>query len=425
MAVAALPLAALAVPTAAALLLLLLSAAPAARAAQRKACQSPGAHMDDYYRGCKPLPSHQTLFGNLAAGAYHRYHWRLTDYSLIDKPDAERPKITFVATPCAGTAHLFVNTVPRDSGSPWPSAASYRWNASAAVSVNSINTDLMYADYYVSVFGATNTNYTLLAHTTPRVLPRPSYPDLTAVQTSQFGITVSWTTLAPGATDGAGAAVGAEYQVFYVKHPKDPPGSAEVTGRCGAEGDPNACIMTSTCGMLRNGLVADSGGYERFADNTTVSKEVHNLELDVQYFFNVAVRAATGGEKSWVYGAYAGTVGTPKYERVESAADPGTTTIIAATAGGVFGLLMLCIVLAKRKLNRAYRLKPDGQGGAAMPAGKKKKKGEEDDDEDEDGKADKKGKKKKKKKKEKKKASGKDIARRGSKKGTGAVGVSG
>ena len=36
------------------------------------------------------------------------FHWRLTNFSLVNLPDAARPNITFTVAPCTGSVEIYV-----------------------------------------------------------------------------------------------------------------------------------------------------------------------------------------------------------------------------------------------------------------------------------------------------------------------------
>lgn len=142
----------------------------------------------DAYSNCACLEDNTPVVGHsVGPGAYRRYHYRLTDWSLTASEDR---KIAFRLTPCHGSAHLLVNPAPNGfptNGStrwrsdrfgevrPWLQHASPECSAEGpayrcarrprAPQENLVVVDLDYEQYFVSVFGATETNFTVEAIT--------------------------------------------------------------------------------------------------------------------------------------------------------------------------------------------------------------------------------------------------------------------
>ena len=109
---------------------------------------------------CTPLYDNlEVSQQSVEAGEYKYYHWVMTDFSITDVPDDERPSITFRVSPCTGNAHLYVRPVTL----PFPSLDDYRFNSSKNYEVNAVSIQLFEAQYFVSVYGEEDSTFSIVA----------------------------------------------------------------------------------------------------------------------------------------------------------------------------------------------------------------------------------------------------------------------
>ena len=135
------------------------------------------------------------------------------------------------------------------------------------------------------------------------------------------------------------------YRVFYVPIvPGQPCGEDNVTAT------PD-CILTTMCGAqaVPGSMATDWLAFPTLLGEN-VSVTVPNLQQNQEYSFTVAVRAPTGNVQM-----YTGTSGTPTYDRVGQAQSDGTILAVAGGAAGLFVLLVACIFIAKKRLDRAFQ----------------------------------------------------------------------
>ena len=175
----------------------------------------------------------------------------------------------------------------------------------------------------------------------------PASSVVTAKQTRPDTIEVSWNT-----THDEGAV----YQVFYTEREK-----------CANASD--ACIMHTACGMELSGTSASDGAYEAYPPDAVASKSIESLHLDVEYYFNVAVMSTYGLKL-----AYAGTIGTPTFERIEAAESQQMITALSSSLGGLCVALVLAALAKKRFRRAAYKIKRgSGASKSANPSSSERK----------------------------------------------------
>lgn len=113
------------------------------------------------YSSCTCLEDDTWRLGDaLAPGASRHYHWRLTNWALIDVPGDQRPDIKFDVLPCTGSAFLYVTPMQP----PFPNSGTARWKSENEAAENSITTKLQYSEYLITVTAGTElTNYSIAA----------------------------------------------------------------------------------------------------------------------------------------------------------------------------------------------------------------------------------------------------------------------
>jgi len=112
------------------------------------------------YESCTCLNDNTWIKGEvLGAGAKRFYHWRLTDWDLINVPDAERPDISFEVHPCSGSVELYVSTL----GLPFPDSGTAQWRSTNEAAVNSLTTPLVYSEYLITVEATATAEYSIVA----------------------------------------------------------------------------------------------------------------------------------------------------------------------------------------------------------------------------------------------------------------------
>ena len=360
---------------AAALILTLLTSSSAA---PRECCEPPGdADLDtlEHFRECTCLRDNKPLVRErVGPGESRHYHWRLSDWTLINRPDSERPPIHLRLEPCTGSPELYVMPL----WTPFPSREYYRWNATKAKGeLNFVEVPLHYADYYVTVTSDRNATYVISAMTDLSLLsPAPSpagsrrrlQEEAVAGGAAGSNATVSAAAAATASDDVLSMAQlgpalvsvtwkttpdeGASYQLFYQKYDN---GSRPAENGCGD--GPNAtvdsCVLWTACGLEDHGISSDEGGYEEFAPGSLATKEISELELDARYFFNVAIKSKDG-----LLTSYAGITAVTEFKKKTEAVDRSVTYILYAVSGTLFVLLATGVLVAKFRLNQAYKLKP-------------------------------------------------------------------
>ena len=124
------------------------------------ACCASIATGESYGASCNCLEDDEWKYGEvLAAGQSKEYHWRLTDWSIINVPDEQRPSITFAARPCSGSVELYIKPLQ----SPWPNSGTAKWASTFAYERNEITTPLIYSEYFVTVTATVTSNFSVAA----------------------------------------------------------------------------------------------------------------------------------------------------------------------------------------------------------------------------------------------------------------------
>jgi len=321
---------------------------PAVQAQSNKCCHS---FQGTPYSDCKCLEDDKELLTEtVAAGQYVNYHWRLTNWALIDVPDDQRPSVTFRLMPCTGNAWLFVTPVV---GPPFPTNATARWASRKESEVQAITSKIYYGEYFVSVYGVEKTNYTLIAvvdetidpvlgdNATVGAAPKIDNEEI-LFEGDLMAMIITWTT----------ADREAEYKVFA--SPLRNGDAVQAAVPCGKKGHPGACIQSTYCG-LRDGPAVAKSDWIKLKPNTLHAQEVSGLEQNQEYTFNVVARTSANRTL-----AYVATTGTPLFTRVEQLNDDSTIMIVVASVGGLFCILVACIIWAKSRLNKAYQVKRFG-----------------------------------------------------------------
>lgn len=282
-------------------------------------------------------------------------------WHLIDVDDEDRPDLTIRVTPCFGDTHLYVTPV---TGPPFPRNESARWSATKESEVNAVTHKMYYGEVFVSVYGAGSitSNYSIVAiieddpisdldpipgnNGTVDAQPKDDQEEI-LFEGDLMSMMIIYTT-----TD----VDDAEYMVYASRR------DAEEAVPCGVNGDPEDCIQTTYCGLEHAAepkILDDDGNpkWEQLPANTEQIVEVGGLEQNQEYSFNVVARTANRSI------TYTVTQGTPVFTRVAQLQDDNTIIIVACSVGGLFLLLVLCIVWAKMRLNKAYQVKRFGRKG--------------------------------------------------------------
>lgn len=112
---------------------------------------------------CTCLEGDRIFRAMLAAGQEKRFHWVVTNETtgLLSRPDVDR-KITFMMSPCVGTAHLLVNSASR-KGFPTNETAQFRAHNPGAPSAITVPLDA--AHFFVTVLAETDANVSISALT--------------------------------------------------------------------------------------------------------------------------------------------------------------------------------------------------------------------------------------------------------------------
>uniref|UniRef100_A0A7S1C5F1 Uncharacterized protein n=1 Tax=Bicosoecida sp. CB-2014 TaxID=1486930 RepID=A0A7S1C5F1_9STRA len=312
------------------------------------------------YSNCNCLEDGREIHNQVVApGEYVNYHWRLTRWHLIDVDDEDRPELTIRATPCSGNAWLFVTPV---TGPPFPRNDTARWAARKESETNSITHKMYYGEVFVSVYGAADvqTNYSIVAIITPDAVsdldPVPGNNGTVDAQPKddQEEILFPGDLMAMMIIFTTADVEGAEYMVYASPRYG---GEDDADEPCGVEGDPASCIQTTACGLAGGPPIEKMEAWEVLPPNEEQIVEVGGLEQNQEYTFNVVVRTPNRTI------AYTPTQGTPTFTRVGQLQDDNTIIIVACSVGGLFVLLVCCIIWAKNRLNKAYQVKRFGRKG--------------------------------------------------------------
>lgn len=322
---------------------------------------------------CTCLSDDATVFDqSVEAGSYKYYHWVMTNWAIINVPDADRPEMTVELAPCDGDAHLYIQG-PSLQANPFPSVDATLWNASASYQPNTITFGLTAAQYFITVYGAEDSSFSIAAQIsgpqivgskfpTPggngTVVALPQATDKLILKDDPIGMDI--TIMTAEAVHGDEEEY--EYRLYQVP---------VIVGQpCGDDNITNApdCILSSFCGA--EARMAPVGDWQKFTPGTNVTLATNTLTQNQEYTFTVAVRSPSGN-----VAMYTGTRGTPTYERVGQAASDNTILIISLVVVGVFIALVLGIVYFKVKLNKEFQerrikrqqykaIAPDGKSAA-------------------------------------------------------------
>lgn len=294
------------------------------------------------YAACTCLEDDTWMRGEtLPLGQSRHYHWRLTNWAMINVPDDQRPDLTFMVATCQGNAHLYVTPMQP----PFPDSGTARWKSTNDGALNSITTKLQYSEYLITVeavHGAPLANYSIVAivdASKPVVAGASGVVEALPIQDDEtilysddtMSMIVRFTT----------SSQDAMYRVYVAEAG---PGSEACQQDASVVGD---CVLTTVCGMEVGGMTARTG-WQSYPANQAVNVIIDELKQDQPYVFNVA---AKNGE--WET-AYVATQGTPTYRRETKAQDDNTVMIVIIVAACVFLLLVALILWARVRLQKAY-----------------------------------------------------------------------
>ena len=279
-----------------------------------------------------------------------KFHWKLKNYTQMSLSDEERPPFHVRVDPCVGDPELYVHPYSFVS----PSNMSV-WSANAHPTFSSfVEVSLEYMNYYVHIDSRRpNVTYEIAAILDISKYANPASDAVTSKQTRPDTIEVFWNT-----TENADAV----YQVFYTEKNK-----------CSAKGEntsqPHQCIMHTPCGMEMGGISASAGAYEAYPPSSRVSKSIQSLRLDVEYYFNVVVQSPDGLKI-----AYAGTLGTPTFERIVAAASETAILLISVVLGAAFAILIGFALFTGHRARDSYKISKrrgdDGEEGKCASSAK-------------------------------------------------------
>lgn len=291
------------------------------------------------YADCTCLEDDTWRTGDvLQAGESRWYHWRLTDWSIINVPDEDRPDISFNLRPCTGAAELHIKPLQP----PFPNSGTARWSSEYLYEPNIITTKLVYSEYLITVSAATATNYSIAAIIDATQVIVPGADGAVAALPIQDDekILFEGDTMSMTIQFTAASRAGAEYRVYAAKT-----GDGSLPCQKGAQR--SGCLLSTPCGLDEGGMEPQTG-WVAYTAGEEVNVLVDGLEQNQPYYFNVAVRH--NGRSA----AYVATQGTPTYLRVTQAQDDGTVLIVALVAGGLFVILVVLIIWARVRLQKAY-----------------------------------------------------------------------
>ena len=243
----------------------------------------------------------------VAQGGTKFFHWRLSNFSLIQVPDSRRPNITFVAKPCAGSLEVYIRPVV---GTEFPSKDNAWFKATRKKDANFIKLPLLYSEYFLTVKGETASNFTLLNSVDDALLPTPGYGgDVLLNQTEHYSVSVAW--FSPLQYRGH-----ISYTVYHI------PYNDEAHSRHCNSSNTTSCflspILWTSCGLR-----SDPTAYKAVVEAVEVagvSREhtftFQNLPLEQPIFFNVVAKTDRG-----LTLAYRGATTSLQFDRVRSAID--------------------------------------------------------------------------------------------------------
>eukprot|EP01029_Cantina_marsupialis_P028927 TRINITY_DN778198_c0_g1_i1.p1 TRINITY_DN778198_c0_g1~~TRINITY_DN778198_c0_g1_i1.p1 ORF type:complete len:374 (+),score=94.25 TRINITY_DN778198_c0_g1_i1:89-1210(+) len=272
----------------------------------------------------------------LDAGGVHHFHYVLTDYSIIDVPDNDRPRITFQARPCSGDVKLYINPV-----TTFPTGESDAiWKSENTNGINEVSVKFSAAQYYVTIIADTAAQFEM-----GTFINKDSYfPDL-----SRYGTTVL---VAPSPDNDqldsddpmtmdlsfiTGPDATYQYAVWTVKHEENDSTDCGLTNPL-----THQCLVNTVCGLYTNGQVAiDFDDFEQVYGetvpiNTNITISVPNMENGVTYTFNVLAKT-TKGEML----AYSGAKGKSEITRETQAQSSSTMMIVL---GSIFGFVVIILI---------------------------------------------------------------------------------
>lgn len=291
------------------------------------------------YSDCNCLEDNTWRVGEvLAGGQSMHFHWRLTDWSMINVPDDQRPSITFKAHPCTGSVELYIKPLQ----TPFPHSGTARWSSTYAYEPNEITTQMVYSEYFVTVTATAATNFSIAAiiDQSDAVVPGNQGAVAALAIEDDEKILFEGDTMSMNIQFTAAALTGAEYRVYAA-----PTGEGQLP--CQASAPRSGCILATMCGLQQGGMQARTG-WVSYGSGEVVSVIIDELVQNQPYYFNVAVRH--NGNTA----VYVPTQGTPTYLRVTQAQDDGTVLLVAVIAGAVFVVLVILILWARVKLQKAY-----------------------------------------------------------------------
>jgi len=232
------------------------------------------------------------------------FHWRLTNFSLVNLPDAARPNITFTVAPCTGSVEIYV--VPVSSPAVLSTESAIH-KSTRVREINTIKLPLFHSDYYITVYGRSTASFTFLSTVDDSLFPSPGNNGVLILnQTLQYDVQVTW--FSPQAYVGT-----LVYTIYYV-HEKQPPVCTNVSNiSC-----PLPFILWTPCGLELEPLVAKlSFSQSKISPaSTRLSVVIHDLPLERPFFFNVVVKTEKGLRM-----AYGGARSRLEFDRVITMVD--------------------------------------------------------------------------------------------------------
>lgn len=239
------------------------------------------------------------------------FHWRLTNFSLVNLPDARRPNITFTVAPCTGSVEVYVVPVLP------PAVLSTERTVYKSARVGGISTTklpLFHSDYFITVYGRSTASFAFLLTVDDSLFPSPGNNGaLILNQTRQYDVELTW--FSPPAYVGT-----LVYTIYYV-HEKQSPVCTNVSNiSC-----PLPSILWTPCGLELEPLVTKLSFSESKISpaSSRLSIVIHDLPLGRPFFFNVVVKTEQGLRM-----AYGGARSCLEFDRVVTILDHQNISVV-------------------------------------------------------------------------------------------------
>ena len=325
----------------------LLAAALLASAPPRQA-ETVCAHEEDpAVRMSKEIRDGETIYRDLRFNQTDRYFYSNFNYSHWNQPDKFR-KLIINLEPCQGIIYLFVRKTRRCWPNPYscidltpgkekrnPSECEWTHfmseiDGSRDGAPTFFEIPLTSTKYYISVFAAMNSAYTLTVLDDIGAFPRPggvNKGEIVARQLQELQVQLSWdtATFAP-----SGTSTIKQYWIYSAMLLKDDNRTNTAIFLRPTK------VMNTVCGLKNN----TDKEYDRLpasmCRNGKCNHTIEGLISEKRYIFNVVAESDAG-----FFMAYAGLIMRTDWQIVTQAASDKTLKVVGAVSGSVLGMVII------------------------------------------------------------------------------------